>query len=52
MPVPVAAVYKDHRPVLREDEVWFAWKVLAVEPKSQAFSMSYAADYELWRCVL
>jgi hypothetical protein len=36
MSVPKTAMYEDDLPVLRKDNIWTTWKVLAVEAKTVA----------------
>lgn len=37
-------MHKDYRPVLRKDDVWPAWQVLAMQPKPKAGRMKVPAD--------
>lgn len=51
MPVPEASVNEYCSPVLREDYVRLARKVLAMEPEPEAESVQCATQRDLWRGV-
>lgn len=47
MGMPEAAVYKDHRPVLREHDVGFPWQILDVKSVAVAEGVKGAPDAHL-----
>jgi len=52
MPMPEAAMYKDHHTMLREGEVGSAGQVFAMKPKSQSQSVGRTAHPHFGRRIL